>query len=230
MHKFNSLKFTYVSQEAIQVYVHRRDTVETLQGIAAHQPLGGRWAGLWDLACKSHILSITWFDGCYYMGRLPIGLWGADTLVSHWRLYVAYAVWRGAFTAPIACLCCIFAHMSDLHVFMLLMEHYLLRGAWVGWEEDGWSSLLRLQDLGKWHGLICTFVTWIDWRCFAACRAACHVVAMCYSCNPGLYICHVYFAPLFRYSFVHYREVVLRAGDTWRRYWKVWDQARAKES
>ena len=149
MHKFNSLKFTYVSQEAIQVYVHRRDTVETLQGIAAHQPLGGRWAGLWDLACKSHILSITWFDGCYYMGRLPIGLWGADTLVSHWRLYVAYAVWRGAFTAPIACLCCIFAHMSDLHVFMLLMEHYLLRGAWVGWEENGWSSLLRLQDLGK---------------------------------------------------------------------------------
>ena len=114
MHKFNSLKFTYVSLEAIHVYVHRRDTVDTLQGRAAHQPLGGRWAGLWDLACKLHILSITWFDGCYYMDRLPIGLWGADTLVSHWRLYVAYAVWRGAFTAPIACLCCIFAHMSDL--------------------------------------------------------------------------------------------------------------------
>ena len=198
MHKFNSLKFTYVSQEAIQVYVHRRDTVETLQGIAAHQPLGGRWAGLWDLACKSHILSITWFDGCYYMGRLPIGLWGADTLVSHWRLYVAYAVWRGAFTAPIACLCCIFAHMSDLHVFMLLMEHYLLRGAWVGWEEDGWSSLLRLQDLGKWHGLICTFVTWIDWRCFAACRAACHVDSLpgvtlvTRACTYAMYALHPY--------------------------------------
>ena len=42
MDKFYSLKFTYVSQEAIQVYVHRRDTVETLQGIAAHQPLGGK--------------------------------------------------------------------------------------------------------------------------------------------------------------------------------------------
>ena len=83
------------------------------------------------------------------MGRLPIGLWGADTLVSHWRLHVAYAVWRGAFTAPIAYLCCIFAHMPDLHVFMLLTEHYLLRGAWVGWEENGWSSLPRLQDLGK---------------------------------------------------------------------------------
>ena len=42
MHKFNALKFTYVSQGAIQVYVCRRDTVETLQGIAAHQPLGGK--------------------------------------------------------------------------------------------------------------------------------------------------------------------------------------------
>ena len=42
MHKFNSLKFTYISQGAIQVYVHRRDTVDTLQGIVAHQPLGGR--------------------------------------------------------------------------------------------------------------------------------------------------------------------------------------------
>ena len=36
-----------------------------------------------------------------------------------------------------------------LHVFMLLMEHYLLRSAWAGWEEKGWPCLLRLQDLSK---------------------------------------------------------------------------------
>ena len=84
------------------------------------------------------------------MGRLPIGLWGADTLVSHWRLYVAYAVWRGAFTAPIACLCCIFAHMSDLHVF------YVAHGALsaqrcMGWIGGGWmvkpSQIARLGPM-----------------------------------------------------------------------------------
>ena len=47
------------------------------------------------------------------MGRLSIGLWGADTLVSHWRLHVAHAVWMGAFRVPIAHFCCIFAPVFD---------------------------------------------------------------------------------------------------------------------
>ena len=166
MHKFNSLKFTYVSQEAIQVYVHRRDTVETLQGIAAHQPLGGRWAVRLGMQITYLIYYLIWWILLYrqianwIVGSRYLGI-SLETVCS------ICSMEGGAFTAPIVCLCCIFAYMSDLHVFMLLMEHYLLRGAWAGWEEKGWSSLLRLQDLGKWHSLTCTFATWIDWRYFA---------------------------------------------------------------
>ena len=103
----------------------------------------------------------------------------------------------------------------------------------MGWMGGEWMvKPSQIAGLGQmtWFDMYFCNMDWLEVFCSLQSCMPCRWFAGCYSCDPGLYICHVYFAFLFRYSFVHCREVVLRAGDTWRRYWKVWNQARAKES